>query len=352
MQRDRHVSFFEFWPSWVMYAPVGAQWLVNAIKYRSLTLPLIANPKLYMSAMVGAGKSQLFSQATGDLAQTILDWQVVERENQSPSAQAAQLWPALEQLGVPFVAKPDIGCRGVGVHKIESLEHLSDYLKHYPTGSKIIAQRLAEHAAEVGIFYVREPGQEVGRISSMTFKTRPTVTGDGQSTFAELVAQDPRAGQLTHLYQSRHAHRWNTVIPQGEVISLVFSASHSKGAVFSDARAHVTPELVERIDQLMKDLPDFHYGRLDVKYRDLASLKAGKTLQIVEINGASAESIHIWDKGTSFTEAIKTLMWQYQTLFEIGDHQRRRGFVTPGLLAFLKAARHEKALSRQYPETQ
>lgn len=352
MQHDRHVSFFEFWPSWVMYTPVAAQWLWHSIKYRSLTLPLIANPRLPLSAMVGAGKSELFEQATGDLAAHILDWRLIERDDRAALHQAQDCWHRLGELGLPFVAKPDVGCRGVGVHKIESFEQFVDYLSHYPAGARVIAQRLADHAAEVGIFYVKKPEDAHGRISSMTFKQSPQVTGNGIATLGELVAQDPRAGQLLHLYQSRHAERWHEVIPSGEAVALVFSASHSKGAVFSDARREITPALEAKIDALMSDLPDFHYGRLDVKYRDLAALQRGETLQIVEINGASAESIFIWDKHTTLGEALKTLLWQYRTLFEIGEHQRRRGFVTPGVVSFWRALRREKSLSRLYPETQ
>jgi hypothetical protein len=100
----------------------------------------------------------------------------------------------------------------------------------------------------------------------------------------------------------------------------------------------------------MQDLPEFHYGRMDVKYKDLASLKRGEHLEIVEINGASSESIHIWDKDAKLLDAFKTLLWQYKTLFEIGAQVRKSGEKPPSIGVLLKAWRHEKQLSAAYPE--
>jgi hypothetical protein len=42
--KERVVSFFEFWPSWLFYAPVVAHWLVLGLRYRDFSLPTAANP--------------------------------------------------------------------------------------------------------------------------------------------------------------------------------------------------------------------------------------------------------------------------------------------------------------------
>jgi hypothetical protein len=47
----------------------------------------------------------------------------------------------------------------------------------------------------------------------------------------------------------------------------------------------------------------------------------------------------------------RTLFFQYRTLFEIGAHQRRQGAKPPRLIELLRAWRHERALTRQYPST-
>ena len=61
-----------------------------------------------------------------------------------------------------------------------------------------------------------------------------------------------------------------------------------------------------------------HYGRLDVKFRGLDSLRAGSDFEIIEINVANSVSIHIWDRNASLREAARALLQQYLTLFKLG----------------------------------
>ena len=349
---ERAVSFFEFWPAFVMYGPVLWHWLWLAIRHRSLTLPLIANPRLTMSGLVGARKSELMIQAHGHCARAILPWVSKVIDAQPIANQAADLATLAHKAEIyfPMVCKPDIGCRGAGVKLVQSLAQLTDALAAYSIGASVLCQKLASYEPEVGIFFVKRPG-EAGNITSLTFKFSPAVVGDGVHTLHQLVAQDPRAGKLLHLYRTRWVARWESVIPSGERIKLVFSASHCRGAVFRDARAHITPELGARVNAILADLPDFHYGRLDVKFPDLQALQAGIGLEIVEINGASAESIHIWDRNASFFAALRTLRWQYRTLFEIGAYQRTRGHRPPGLRALYQSWQLERRLSSHYPST-
>lgn len=71
------------------------------------------------------------------------------------------------------------------------------------------------YEAEAGVFYVREPGGEGGRIVSLTLKYFPYVHGDGRSTLRELILADPRAGRVPHLYLPRHAARLDQVPEAG-----------------------------------------------------------------------------------------------------------------------------------------
>lgn len=348
----RTTSFFEFWPTWFMYLPVGFMWLVWSIRYRCATLPLIANPRIFLSGMVGGSKAELMSQATGKCAETILPWVKITKTNDELSEQTQRALQLLNSKNItfPFVCKPDTGCRGAGVKLIKNQDSFSKTLAQYPTGAGIILQQLSRYPDEVGIFFVKYPNTSDGQVVSLTFKNRPEVIGDGKSTVCELVQQDERAAKLLKLYQSRNQSVWQNVLSEGQRHSLLFSASHCRGAVFQDGRHHITPELNQAINLVMQDLPEFHYGRMDVKYKDLASLKRGEHLEIVEINGASSESIHIWDKDAKLLDAFKTLLWQYKTLFEIGAQVRKSGERPPSIVALIKAWRHEKQLSAAYPE--
>ena len=199
------------------------------------------------------------------------------------------------------------------------------------------------------MFYVRHPGSESGEITSLTLKYTPYVVGDGESTLGELVAADPRAGELQHLYAERHRNEWEQVIPDAQPYRLVFSASHCRGAVFRDGNEYIDKRLVQSLDRIFDDIPGYHYGRLDIKFRDLEKLQAGEDFEIIEINGASSESIHIWDRDASLGSAVKTLLQQYSTLFKLGAANRKLGHKTPGLMALIRAWQYESQLVRQYP---
>ncbi len=347
----RSTSFFEFWPNWLMYLPVFLQCLVLALRYRSLSLPLLANPAIPLSGMVGVPKSAVFNAAGDYASQWILPWLVHTVSTAPLPAQLDSIFSRLATTGIalPLVAKPDIGCRGAGVKLISSRQELHSYLAGFPINAVLQLQKLAEWEAEAGVFYVRAPGATAGTITSLTLKYTPFVVGDGKSTLAELVASDHRAGKLQHLYRARHSAVWHNVIPLGQPLRLVFSASHCRGAIFRDGKQYISAALTRQLDNIFTDIPGFHYGRLDIKFRDLSALSNGESFAIIEINGASSESINIWDRDATLIAAITTLMQQYRTLFRLGAANRALGHRPPGLSALWKAWRHEVSLVKQYP---
>lgn len=347
----RITSFFEFWPMWVLYIPVVLQWALLSLRYRSLSLPLIANPAIPLSGMVGVAKSAVFEVAGAKARRWILPWQLYQVTDAEVEQQCLVVKRQLREagLGFPIVAKPDIGCRGAGVKLLQDEVELVGYISSFPVGGCIQFQQLSEWDAEAGVFYVRYPDEPRGKVTSLTLKYTPYVVGDGERTLGELIAADPRAGKLLHLYRSRHAANWDRVIPAAEPFRLVFSASHCRGAIFREANDLINPKLSQSLDKIFDDIPDFYYGRLDLKFKDVASLQQGSDFVIIEINGASSESINIWDRNAGFWEAIKTLLQQYSTLFKLGHENRKRGHKTPGLLALIKAWRYETKLVKQYP---
>ncbi|WP_246109317.1 D-alanine--D-alanine ligase [Reinekea thalattae] len=353
LQLGKTTSFFEFWPTWLMYFPISIQWLALSIRYRSLTLPLIANPQLPLSGMVGVGKSELLSQAQGDLNNVILPWFTVTKTEAPLEQQVDQLKLAVTDSGFayPFVCKPDIGCRGIGVKLIKNEQQLIENFTSYPENAKLFIQKLADFEPEAGVFFTKHPNEKNGKIISMALKYTPYVIGDGEKTLGELIESDQRAGQLIHLYQSRHQQHWNQVIAKDQPYRLVFSASHSKGAIFKQANYLITDALSERLTQLLANLPDFHYGRLDIKFKDTESLSRGEHIQIVEINTASSEPLHIWDSNTPFKEAVRALLFQYRILFVYGNENRKKGFTPPGFKKLIQHWKLERNLSRFYGET-
>ncbi len=347
------LSMFEFWPAWFFYTPVVAQWLWYGIKYRSFSLPLVANPGIELSGMVGESKDAILSLAGEKAKPWVLPYVMWEKNDASPESQAHQAMSLLqaEGLGFPVVAKPDLGCRGAGVRLVENRGELEEYLRLFPDGARLMLQQKAPYNAEAGVFYVRYPGEERGRIFSLTLKYNPFVTGDGERNLAQLIDDDPRAGQLSHLYRARHEDKLDLVLADGETFRLAFAGSHSRGAIFRNGNAYITDALVDRLDEIFNDFPGYHFGRLDLKFKDIDSLMAGNDFVMLEANGASSEAAHIWDRGATLKDAFSTLLTQYRMLFEIGNKQRALGHQVPTLMELYRAWRKEKALVQDYPST-
>lgn len=350
---DKVFSMFEFWPLWLMYLPVIFQWLALSIYYRSLSLPLLVNPTTPSGGMVGYSKSSLLEQAAPVSHQSILNWFTHTVTDESVTTQLDQI---IEQIAdhhmtLPIVIKPDMGCRGIGIKLASNEPEVRDCISHYPVGSVIMFQQLADWEPEAGIFYVRYPNESKGRIISLALKYTPYVVGDGESTLQELIERDSRASQVMHLYKQRHQNKLKQVIAKGEPFRLIFAASHSRGAIFRNGSDYISNALSTKIDEIMSAFPEFYYGRLDVKFSNVENLMLGKDIAIIEVNGASSESLHIWDRDTSLLQAWTALFQQYSILFKIGAMNRARGYKPPGILSLWKAWRSEQALMKFYPST-
>lgn len=349
----RVISPFEFLPAWFFYAPVVVQSALLSARHLDWALPLIANPAIKLSGMVGESKSDIFASAGGKTRQWILPYITVEVGDSSNSEALNNAMAALHEAGLdfPLVAKPDLGCRGAGVKLINGSDDLARYLAHFPAGGRFLLQQKSRYRAEAGLFYVRQPGEKRGRVISMTLKYSPFVEGDGVSTLRELIARCPRAGRLQHLYLPRHEAKLESVVEQGEEFPLAFAGSHSRGAIFRNGNAFITPELEATLDDVLGEFEGFHYGRLDVKFDTITALMQGKRFDILEINGASSEAAHIWDSDTPLLHIFSTLLTQYRLLYRIGSQHKQRGVNTPSLVALFNAWREEKALTQRYPMT-
>lgn len=355
-QEGPPLSFFEFWPMWAFYPPIMAYaaWLM--LRHRGILLPTVANPSFPGGGFFGESKAEILALAMRHVPQWVAPF--AKRTRATASAESVDkerdhALAALASAGIalPVVAKPDLGCRGAGVKLVRTADDLSRYIHAFPTGASFLLQRLVPFEGEAGIFYVRRPGQAKGRVVSITLKYFPYVTGDGRRTLRSLIQDDPRAGRLSHLYLRRHTARLDEVPRQGESIRLAFAGSHSRGAIFRNGTHLVTAAMEARFDAIAQALPEFQFGRFDVRFESFSQVQQGQGFTIVEINGAGAESTHVWDRRTGLLSAWRDLMRQYRWLFEIGAANRARGFKPMALKDFVRDYRREKLLTPQYPPT-
>jgi hypothetical protein len=345
------LSWFEFWPPTLFYLPVWAVALALAVRHRGLRLPLLANPHFPAGGLVGESKSAILDLVGPEGRAWFAPHATSEVRGDPGDLPRARAAIAAAGLGFPLVAKPDLGCRGAGVRPLADEAALVSYLARFPAGARLVLQALVDWPGEAGVFWVREPGAARGRILSLTLKYFPHVVGDGQSTLEELIRADPRAGKVPHLYLGRNAGRLGDIVPAGTRVRLAFAGSHSRGAIFRDGTGFVTPAMEARFEAIARTIPEFRFGRFDVRFRDFADLQEGRDFRILEVNGAGAEATHIWDSRTRLSQAYASLFRQWQLLFAIGAENRARGFRAEPAHAFIRRWREEKRLTPLYPET-
>jgi hypothetical protein len=220
----------------------------------------------------------------------------------------------------------------------------------------MILQQPVNYDGEAGIFYIRYPGEPDGQIYSITLRYFPYVKGDGKSTLGQLIQNDPRTRMRVGFYfgeRSDHIGYFKEDLEQiptdGELIRLSFIGSLRTGGLYRDGSYLVTSELTQRFDTIAKSMPEFYYGRFDIRFESVDLLKEGSGFSIIEINGAGAEAIHAWDPNISFFRLYGEFFKAQSLLFRIGAMNRVRGFKPMSAYEFIKAIRRQKLLIKKYP---
>ena len=342
--RWRH---WEFWPAWLFYPPVAIYCLWLAFKYRGAMLPTAANPGIFSGGMVGESKMATLCDLMNTSAEFTAEAELLA--GSTPDARLTSLHEicARRNISYPFILKPDFGQRGAGIKLIRDEAQARTYLQQ--TSAALMVQRFAAGPHEAGIFYYRFPDAPRGQIFSITEKIFPVVTGDGQSTVAELIWRDPRARFMAAKYLQRLGPRQNAVLADGETQSLVQAGNHAQGCIFRDGMGLCTPALADRMDDISQKITGFNIGRYDLRYASEADLRAGKNFQIIELNGAAAEAASIYDARYSLLSAYRTLFRQWELVFAIGAENRRRGCVPMTMAHGWRAWRNYAALAATYP---
>ena len=311
---------WEFWPTWLFYLPL-VPWLVYlSIRHRGFGTITAANPGMPMGGVIGESKHDILAKLPPPSAPafTLIESGEIE-------ARLEALGAFLRQRGIvmPIILKPDVGQRGVGVKLIRDDDAARSYFEATP--GPVIAQAYHPGPFEAGIFYYRMPGQERGRLFSITDKQFPVLIGDGVSSVEELIWSHPRYRMQAQTFLTRHAEQVDRILAEGETFKLGVVGNHCQGTEFLDGSHLITPALTEAIDGIARTIDGFYFGRFDIRYNDPAELKAGRGFSIIELNGATSESTNIYDSRRSIWWAYCTLFRQWSLLFRIGSHNRRHG---------------------------
>jgi hypothetical protein len=332
----------EYWPHNLVYAPLYLYWFWLSMKARSFFFFNASNPLIKNGGFLMGSKKEIYDLMPGELYPktvfceadlTICDLKFLIKEN---------------DFRFPLIAKPDIGSKGL---KVELLHNEDDLIAHAAKNKvNFLLQEFVNYKNEAGIFYYRFPGEQKGNISGIVGKEFITVVGDGRLTIEELLWKKNRYLLQLPALKTTYGKALQSVLPVGVHEVLAPYGNHSRGAKFTDLSFMINDKLVNTIDAICKGVPEFYYGRLDIKYNTWEELCEGKNFSIIELNGAGSEPTHIYDPKHSLFFVWKEVIRHWHLLFTISKlnvEQKKIKFLSTseGLQMFRDNSKYLKLIS-------
>jgi hypothetical protein len=330
---------WEFWPFSIFYFPIYFYFTWLAIKARSFFFFTAANPNIDFGGMLGEKKSEIFDQIPKEYIPKTIFIKAGERAK------------AIDQgykMGYPLIAKPDIGERGRLVEKISNEKALIKYVEKCPIDFMI--QELVDFPIELGVFYVKRPQEQKGRVTSIVQKKLMSVVGDGKSKISALLQQNPRAMLQVDFKHSRFTSLMGQVPEEGEEVIIEPIGNHCRGTIFLDKTEEIDEKLCQAFDRLAAQVPEFYFGRFDLLCQSYNDLRELKNFKIVELNGAGAEPGHIYQPGFSLLKGYKVMFQHFKWLYEVSVQNKKRGIrhwtFKRGIATLKTSKEHNKLIER------
>ncbi|MEQ8626292.1 hypothetical protein [Ekhidna sp.] len=307
------LTHWEYWPFWLLYLPVFLYYGWLAIKHRSFFFFTASNPSIKFGGMFGERKSDIFK---------LIPQEYYPNTAQVTKGDIERAAFSAERIGFPLIAKPDIGERGMWVEKINDQKKLQEYVESCPVD--FLLQEMVSYPIELGVFYVKKQGHE-GKVTSIVRKEFLQVEGDGKQTIWELVNEIDRA-QLTANLNSDFLRKNGDQIPgEGEKILIEPIGNHCRGTKFLNDNDQIDDGLNDAFNSLADQIPDFYFGRFDLRCKSYEDLKGLKNFKILELNGAGAEPGHIYQPGYPLWKAYRDIFWHLAVLSDISAQNRKKG---------------------------
>jgi len=308
---------WEYWPNQAIYYPLYPFWLYFSLRAKSFFFFNAANPSIKNGGMAMESKMEIYDLIPDlYIPKTIL----IEK-----GTEIKILFDKLLSSGInfPLIAKPDIGMKAFAVEQIVNKNELLAYRQKVPFD--FLIQEFIEYPKEAGIFYVRLPGENKGKITGIVSKEFLTVVGNGLDSIRELILKIPRANLQMPDLKRKYGEYLNSILENGVEFILVPFGSHTRGAKFVDITDQLNPKLTNTINSICTQIPGFFYGRLDVRYASFEELCDGEKLSIIEINGAGSEPTHMYDPRHSILFAWKEIIKHWQLMYKISVINRKNG---------------------------
>ncbi len=330
---------WEYWSFNAVYVPIYIVWIGLCIRARSFFFFAASNPTIKNGGFLNESKK--------DIALLIPAHLVPKTVFFSLPCNAGFVLQQLEQSGLsfPLIGKPDIGGKGRGVKALKDEQDVWDYVKNAFLDFHI--QEFVAYKNEVGVFYYRYPGDEYGRLSGVVRKEFLHVTGDGTRSVHELLQKNKRAILQAKVLKKAYGKSLLQVLPAGEDKILLPYGNHARGAKFIDDSVMIDPALSTMIDGVCKQIPGFHFGRLDIRFNDWEQLKQGKNFSVIEVNGAGSEPTHIYDPRHSLLFAWKEIIRHWVLLWRISTMNHKMGCHYLNLNEGIQMFKEDKMISQK-----
>lgn len=311
------ITHWEYWPYQVVYTPVYFQYLYYAFRTRSFFYFNASNPTFRNGGFFMESKKEIYDLIPPKYYPKTLLFQA-----KTPTEEILNQLQT-NKLNYPLIAKPDTGLRGTAVKKINN----QNDLKHYSQKANFsfLIQEFIPFQNEIGLFYVKLPNEEKGKITGIVSKEFLIVKGNGKNTIKELLLKDPRYEFQLEVLQNEYGNKLNEILPLNETINLVPYGNHCRGTKFIDFSHQITPQLETKFTEICNQIDGFHYGRMDIMFDSFEKLEQGKNFQIVEINGAISEPTHIYDPNHTLWFGWKEITRHFRYLYQISKHNKQNG---------------------------
>lgn len=305
---------WEYWPFAFVYGPILPVYLWYAIRAKSFFFFSASNP-----AIKNAGFDMESKFEIDKIVPEIYRPRSIYFE---PSTSIAFIKQQIDeqQFSFPLIIKPDIGNKGTGVKKVDTISELEIAVKKFPV--PFIIQPFVAFENEIGLFYVKVPGHEKGKITGIVKKEFLKVTGDGIHTILELLQMNSRYVLQIPALKRILAGDIERVIAPGQTEILVPYGNHARGSLFLDKTDLITPKLEETFNKVCGQIKGFYYGRMDIRYNSWEELEVGKNFSIIELNGAGSEPTHIYDPRHSIFFAWKEILRHWKLLWQVSKESR------------------------------
>ncbi len=306
------LAHHEFWPWWVLLAPMWPLWILFGLRLRCATWFTTVNPGIEDGGFMGESKMKIMDIIPDAFKPKTIFVQHAHALNEEN---------IFSQLSFPLILKPDVGGRGRKIAIIKKREELHQY--HTTIGEDYMVQEIIEAPLELGVFYSRIPNEKKGRILSIASKGFLKVMGNGTLTIEELMRQNKRASdQVERLAKTIDLSR---VLQVNEEVLLEPIGNHSKGTIFNNENHRISEALNETFDQISKQIEGFYYGRYDLRVTNWEDLEAGKNISILELNGLTSDAAHIFDPNYRLRDVFRTQYKHIKIAYAIAKYNLKHG---------------------------